>query len=127
MLDDALRVERRVNRSATAARERRDVAGVIHLGRAYGLSQLDQRLLRSVPADHEPTAALPQAGVEIVQALDQEPGTRAGSMSAGEQPVVEAEHRNDALVRTQRRVQCGMIGKTQITTKPHERSHSGRE
>jgi hypothetical protein len=87
----------------TVPREGRDVSGGVHRLRPDVGGQRRQFALGRPVPDHEPAATRAQRCVEIRQALEQELRPRAGGMATVQQPVVEAEHGHDTLVRRKRR------------------------
>ena len=76
-------------------------------------------------ADDQARTALLQGPVELTQAVEQELGPRSRAVAAVEEPVVEAEHANDALMPLERRPQRRMIRDSEVPPKPDEaRLHS---
>jgi hypothetical protein len=78
---------------------------------------------RSVP-EHEAAAALAQRGVEVAQRLEHELRARTRRMAPMQQPVVEAEDGDDAIVLLERPAQRRMIVHAEIAREPDERGHA---
>jgi len=72
------------------------------------------------PKRHSPAAALAQRRVQVAQALQQELRAGTGRVAAAQQPVVEAEERDDAVVAVERRPQRGMVVDAQIAPEPDD-------
>jgi hypothetical protein len=65
--------------------------------------------LGSPVPDDQAAAALAQRTIEIAQALEQELRPWPGGVAPAQEPIVEAKHRDDAIV-LERGVESGMIG-----------------
>jgi hypothetical protein len=61
--------------------------------------------------------------IQVSQALEQELRPRPGRVPPMQQPVVEAEHRHDALAAIQSRPQGGVVVDPQVPCQPQERRH----
>src|SRR5439155_1297210 len=70
-----------------------------------------------------PAAALAQSSVDVVQGGQEEGLARLRLVAAAQETFVEAEHRQDDVVRRECRRQCRMVVKAQIATKPEDRRH----
>ena len=91
--------------------------------RSYLLSQVGQLALGWPVADDEARTANAEGPFEVAQALQQEPRPRPGAMAAAEQSVVEAEHRDHALARIERRMQGRIVVQSKISAEPDNRFH----
>jgi hypothetical protein len=67
--------------------------------------------------DEQTAAALAQPLVEIPEAFEQELGSGTGGVTPGEQPVVKAEHRDQALAGL-RGAKRRMVVQAQIAPQP---------
>ncbi len=106
--------------SPALASERADLAREVDRLRVRLLREIDELPLRLAVANDEARAALAERGVELREALEQKLRARAGLVATVEQPVVEAEDWDDALVAIERRAQRGMVADPQIATKPDD-------
>jgi len=97
-----------------AARERAHVLGGVHGACAKLVRELGQHALRRPVAKGD----APEPLVQLGQALEHEAGARRGGVAAVQQPVVEAEHRHDLVMRGKRRAQRGMIVDPEVTREP---------
>lgn len=98
----------------TAMGVRRHARRHVHLGRpARGGHRAD--LPDDRPgADHEPAAAVPQRGVEVVQAVGEE-GPSVGRVEAGRVNAAVLDEQRHHLVRgPERRVQRRVVAQTQV-------------
>ena len=117
---DARGLEGRAAELPALATERADLAGEMDGLRAGLLRDRGDLPLGLAVADHQARAALAEFGVELAEALQKELGPRTRLVAAVEQPVVEAEDRNDALVAVERRAQRRMVADPQVATKPDD-------
>ena len=109
-------------RDAAVARagERGDVGAEVHgLGAALA-RQRGQLLLRQALADDEVGAALAQRLAQLGEATVQEPRAVGGRETPAQQPLVEHEHRHDAVALAVRGGQRRMVVHAQIAPEPDE-------
>jgi hypothetical protein len=96
----------------------------MHLGDARLACKRGELPLRPAAPEHEQPA---EPLVQIGQALEHELRPRSRRMAPLEQPVVEAEHRHDALAPFEGSAQCRMVVHAQVARQPDEcgrsRSH----
>jgi hypothetical protein len=102
-------------------RERPDVLAVVQLDRADLARQRGQLTLgRPAPQHEDPAEPL----VEVRQAFEHEPRARTGRVAAAQEPLVEAEHGNDALAAIQCGAQRGVVVHAQVAREPEQRGHA---
>jgi hypothetical protein len=89
--------------------ERRHVAREVDRVRADLVRQPRQLVLRPAALHEEPSTALAQRRVEVGEALEHELGPGPARVTAMEEPVVDAEHGDDAVVLRQCRAQGGVV------------------
>jgi hypothetical protein len=99
------------------------IGGQMHApGANLGRELWDHRL-GSPRAQNEPTSALAERVRQVLQALEQELGSRSGGVAPAEQSVVEAEDRDDPLARLKRSGERRVIVHAQVAPQPYERGH----
>jgi len=105
------------------AREWPNVGADVHGVGADLRSERGQLPPRRSVAQKQPAAALPERGVELAQALEQELCARTRGVAPAEQAVVETEHRHDGAGGVQRRAQRRVVVHPQVAPKPDEGGH----
>ena len=124
-LGDAGGLKRGAHDAAAVPGVRGHVAGEVHLASADLAGHVGQHVLRPPVPHDKPGAALGECVVQIAQAFEEELGARAGGVAAVQQPVVEAEDRDDLVVRGECGGQRGMVPQAQIAAEPDHGGHSG--
>jgi hypothetical protein len=109
------------HRIGAPARERAHVLHRVDRRRAELTAELGEHALGRA----RPKRDAPQSLVELREALEHEPRSRAGSVPAPQQPIVEAEDRHDLVARVERRAQSGVVVRPQVASEPDEADHSG--
>ena len=82
-------------------------------------------LRRAVP-DDQPRTALRKLAVQVGQALQQERRARSGRVAPVQQPVVQAEHGHDLLVRGQGPAERRVVVHPEVTAEPDKSNHVRR-
>ncbi len=106
---------------APSARVRAHVLGHVNRARADLPGEVGQLALGSPAADHEARPAPAELAVEVGEALEQELGARPGRVAPVQEPVVEAEDRDDAVGLVERRPQRRVVADAEVAPQPHDR------
>ena len=106
---------------APSACVRAHVLGHVNRARADLPGEVGQLALGSPAADHEARPAPAELAVEVGEALEQELGARPGRVAPVQEPVVEAERRDDAVGLVERGPQRRVVADAKVAPQPHDR------